>query len=396
MITRKALQLFRNSNAFIKMIDKQYDSAYGQTGAKIGSTLRIRIPNDYTVRTGQTAVVQNTVENQVTLTLASQVGNDVTFSSAERALSIDDFAERCLAPMINNLAGFVAVDVGSDVESIPNIVRAVDGSNNTITPTAATFLTAGAVLDRFSAPRDQRNLIVDPLTMARTVSALSGLFNPQDQIGKQYSKGMIFANTLGLDWSSDQNVRTHTTGTFTAGTMSGVANQTGSTLAVTSTTGTIVAGDIITVAGVISVNRVQKQSSGQLMQFVVTANVPAASTSIPIYPSLNPQIAGVNVAYQTVVASPAAGAAIAPVNVASETYRKNFAFHPTAFTMVSADLFLPTSAVQAAHREAYDGISIRCIDDFITLTDQNLTRTDFLYGHLAVRPEWSVVIGDAL
>ncbi len=396
MITRKAIQLFRNSNAFLKMIDRQYDSSYAIEGAKIGATLRIRLPNDYTIRTGQTAVVQNTTENQISLTLATQVGVDVSFSSSERALSLDDFADRVLAPMINNLAGAVSVDVMSGVEGIPNLVHNVDGSNNTITPTASTWLQAGAVLDRFSAPRDERNLLIDPLTMARTVAGLTGLFNPQDKLSKQYTKGLIFADTLGFDWAMDQSIKTHTAGTFTSGTVNATTGQTGSSIAVTSTTGTLVAGDIITFAGVYSVNRVQKQSTGQLMQFVVTAAVAGSSTAIPIYPALQPQVAGVNVAYQTVTASPAGSAAIAVVVNASETYRKNFGFHPTAATLATADLQLPTGAVLACHREAFDGVSIRCIDDYITSTDQWITRTDILYGYVWPRPEWAVIVGDAL
>lgn len=402
MITRKAIQLFRNSNAFIKMIDRQYDSSYAIEGAKIGATLRIRLPNDYTIRTGQTAVVQNTTENQVSLTLATQVGVDVSFSSSERALSLDDFADRVLAPMINNLAGAVAVDVMSGVENIPNLVHNVDGSNNTITPTATTWLQAGAVLDRFSAPRDERNIIIDPLTMARTVASLTGLFNPQEKVSRQYTKGLIFADTLGFDWAMDQDVRTHTSGGFATGTVNGTANQTGSTIAVTAITYALTAGDIITFAGVYSVNRVQKQSTGQLMQFVVTANVAAAGTAIPIYPALQPQVAGVNVAYQTVTASPAAGAVIAAVingtgqGAGPETYRKNFGFHPTAATLATADLQLPTGAVLACHREAFDGVSIRCIDDYLTATDQWLTRTDILYGYVWPRPEWAVIVADAL
>lgn len=378
------------------MIDKQYDDQYSKTGAKIGSALRIRLPNDYTVRVGTTAVVQNTAENQITLNVTNQVGVDVQFSSAELSLSLDDFATRCLAPMINNLAGYVAGDIMTGAEQIPNLVHAVDGSNNTITPTTATWLLAGATLDKFSCPRDQRNTIIDPITQSRVVSTLTGLFNPQDKISSQYKKGLIGMDVLGSDWSMDQTVRLHTAGTFASGTVNSTANQTGSTISVTSTTGILNAGDIITFAGVNSVNRVNKNSSGQLMQFVVTANVPAASTAIPIYPALLPPVSGANVAYQTVTASPAGSAAIAVVVNASEVYRKNFTFHPTAATMATADLQLPTSAVIAAHREAYDGISIRVVQDYLSATDQFLTRTDLVYGFVWPRPEWACIVADTV
>ena len=55
MITREAVRLWKNSNAFIKHVDMQYDDNFARTGAKIGTSLRIRLPNDFTVRTGPAA-----------------------------------------------------------------------------------------------------------------------------------------------------------------------------------------------------------------------------------------------------------------------------------------------------------------------------------------------------
>lgn len=394
-ITRKAIQLFRNSNAFLMLIDRQYDDQFGVEGAKIGDSLRIRLPNDYVVRTGQTAVPQATTENQVTLTVATQQGVDLSFSSKELALSLDDFSYRILAPAVNDLAGAVAVNVMSGAENIPNIVHKVDGSNNTLTPDSTTWLTAGAVLDRQSCPRTDRAIIVDPTTLARTVSSLTGLFNPQADISKQYKTGLIQQNVFGFDWAMDQTVLLHTAGTFASGTMNG-ANQTGSTLTVSAITGTLNVGDIITIANVFEVNRVTKASTGVLRQFVVTAPVANGGTSISIYPPLLPQVAGQNVAYQTVTSSPATNGSITvPVN-ASETYRKNFAFHPTAVTMVTAPLEMPTGAVVSTARETYDGISMRMVRDFITLSDTWLTRLDILYGWVWPRSEWACIVGDVL
>lgn len=394
-ITRKAIQLFRNSNAFLQMIDRQYDNSFGVVGAKIGSQLRIRLPNDYTVRVGATAVPQNTAENSVTLTVATQMGVDVSFPSTDLALSMDDFAYRILAPMVNELAAGVAVNIMAGVEGIPNFVHN-STAGATISPVAATWLQAGAVLDQNSCPRADRNIIIDPMTLSRTVSSLTGLFNPQSDISKQYKTGMIAQNVFGFDWAMDQTVILHTEGTFTTGAVSATANQTGSTITTTSQTGTLAVGDIITIAGVYQVNRVTKASVGSLQQFVITVAAPATSTSLSIYPPLLPQVSGQNVAYQTVTASPAAGAAIATPVAASEIYRKNFAFHPTAVCMATADLELPTGAVMSAGRESYDGISLRMVRDYITTTDTWLTRLDILYGWLWPRPEWAVIVADAV
>ena len=113
MITREAVRLWKNSNAFVQHVDMQYDDSFAKTGAKIGSSLRIRLPNDFTVRTGPAAQIQDTAEQSTTLVLATQKGVDVSFNSVDRTMSLDDFSRRILAPMVNNLSGAVAADVMS-------------------------------------------------------------------------------------------------------------------------------------------------------------------------------------------------------------------------------------------------------------------------------------------
>ena len=78
MITREAIRLWKNTNAFLQNIDTQYDDYYAQSGAKIGSNLRIRLPNDFVVTTGPGASVQDTAEQSVTLVLATQKHVDVS------------------------------------------------------------------------------------------------------------------------------------------------------------------------------------------------------------------------------------------------------------------------------------------------------------------------------
>jgi hypothetical protein len=397
MITREALRIFKNSNLFLRNIDSQYDDSFAKSGAKIGDTLRIRLPNEYTVRTGKVAAPQDTVERSIPLTVATQKGVDVKFSSAERALSLDDYSQRILLPAMNTLAGSIAVDIMQTVESASNLTfkgRNADGTGTIASPDASTWLDAGALLDMTSTPRanpkGMRKVILDPRTQARTVDSLKGLFNNQQKVGQQYKTGEMGIDTLGFDWGMDQTVIKHTNGTYSAGAVNG-AGQTGSALTVTAITGTFVKGDVISIAGVFGVNPVTKQSTGELRQFVVTANVAAGATTIPIYPAIIPG----NVAYGTVTASPANGALITLVGGAGVTYRKNFAFDPMAMTMATADLELPRG-VHEAYRETYDGVSMRLVTAYDVYNDDFITRLDVLYGYASIRPEWIVGVADVL
>ena len=406
MITREAVRLWKNSNEFIQHIDQQYDDQFAKTGAKIGTTVRIRLPNDFTVRHGPAAQVQDTSEQSTTLTLANQDGVDVSYSSVDRTMSLDDFSRRVLAPMVNNLAGDVAanimatVDGGGPAGGIARIVGNFDGAGNVQTPTAQTWLSAGAQLDLNSAPRGRRKLIIDPLTMARTVASLTGLLNPQGKIAEQYKSGQVASDTLGFDWYSDQTVIKHVTGAYTSAqatsaTVNG-ANQTGIAITINALAGTYALGDIVTFTNVNSVNRITKVSTQTPAQFVLTAAVANGGVTLNIYPALIPFAAGgVQVQYQTVDNSPANAADVIPATLASSVYRKNFAFVPEAITMATADLELPRGVHEAA-RESFDGISMRMISAYDIMTDQFITRLDVLWGSLIVRPEWMVAVPDVV
>jgi hypothetical protein len=398
MITREAVRLWKNSNAFLQNVDMQYDDSFAVSGAKIGTALQIRLPNDYIVVTGPALQVQDTIEQSTTLVLATQKHVDVSFSTQQRTMSLDDYSRRELAPMVNNLAGAVAVDLMSGIEGgICNWVAAQDAGNNILSPILSTYLQAGANLDINSAPIANRKVVNGPITEARVVASLAGLLNPQTQISDQYVTGRMY-DAAGFIWMKDQTNIIHTNGTLAqaSATVNG-AGQTGLSLTVNALAGTLNQGDIITIAGVNKVNRIEKADTGQLEQFVVTAPCAVNAVSIPIYPAIIPPVGGQPVQYQTVTASPANAAAVNPTNglAASVKYRKNFVYAPEAVTMAVADLEIPRN-VQESARESFDGISMRMITQYVIGTDQLPTRLDVLYGFLWVRPEWACVVADII
>lgn len=400
MITREAIRLFINSNAFIQNIDRQYDDQFAITGAKIGTTLRIRLPNDYIVTTGPGLSLQDTNEQQITLTLATQKHVDVAFTTAERTLSLDDYSQRVLKPKVNALCGGVASDIMNNLGEAPcNISYNADGANAVIKPTSEQYLLAGAMLDDNSAPmmgtRGDRKVVNDPWTDARVVNSLQGLFNPATPVTEQYMYGMM-KQGLGFSWFRDQTVIKHTTGSYNGAATVDGANQTGTAIDVSAIVGTLVTGDIITFDGVNAVNRVTKQTTGMLRQFVVTADVANGGTTINIYPAVVPAVGGSAVQYQTVTASPANGAPVLLVLNANQVYRKSIAYAPEGITMVTADLYMPTKGVIESARHQMDGVSMRALSAYLPGTDQVADRLDVLYGSLAVRPEWMVAVADKI
>lgn len=405
MITRYAIKLFLNTNYFIQNISRQYDDQFGIEGAKIGAQLRIRLPNDYTVTDGPGISLQDTSEQQVVLTVATQRHVDVAFTTAERTLSLDDYAERIMLPRVNVLTGNVAqtIMLGSE-GGVCNATANVDANNNILPVNEAPFVIGGAVLDDNSAPMmPGRKVVNDPHTDAKTMIALRGLLNPVTEISAQYRQGGM-RNGLGFEkWFRDQTVIKHTTGSLVTATVNGAA-QTGTLLNVNALGGTINQGDVFSIAGVFAVNRVTKASTGQLRQFVATANVAQGATQIPMYPALIPAASNVPYAslpytpqqYQTVTASPANNAVITPFANASVTYRKSIAYSPDAITMVVAPLWMPPGGkgVIEAARHTMDNVSMRSLVCYEPGTDQPVDRLDVLFGFYYVRPEWGNQVCD--
>jgi len=403
MITAEAVMLFKNSNLFIMNMDTQYDDQFAVDGAKIGDTLRIRLPSDFIVTDGPAMQLQDNTQQFTSLTVSSQKNVATPYTTAERTMSIDRYSELVMAPMVNALCGKVASTIMRGSEGgVCNLVANTDGAGNIISPTMDQFTGANAVLDDQGASMLDRRCVQDPTSDARTVSSLAGLLNPSQEVSAQFRSGMMKSG-LGYDrFFRDQTVIKHTTGTFSAGGTVNGGNQSTSTsggnITVNAITGTLKKGDIVTFAGVNAVNRVTKDSLGTLRQFVVTADVANGATSIPIYPGLIASSTGVaggpEQQYQTVDASPLNGAAMTLVTPAGSVYRKSLAYTQKAVTMASADLVMPKKAVEEAARTSYDGVSMRMLTDYLPMTDQLATRLDVLFGFKYIRPEWLCVIAD--
>jgi hypothetical protein len=112
-VTREALRILHQKLNFVGSIVREYDDSFAKSGAKIGDTLKIRLPNQYTVRSGATLSAQDTTESSVSLQVATQKGVDLNFTSVDLTLSLDDFSKRILDPAMSVLAANVEADAMS-------------------------------------------------------------------------------------------------------------------------------------------------------------------------------------------------------------------------------------------------------------------------------------------
>lgn len=383
-ITREALRILHSKLTFISNINRQYDSSFAKEGAKIGDSLKIRLPNQYTVRTGKTLSTQDTTETSTTLQVSTQKGVDVNFSSAELTLSLDDFSDRILEPAMARLASEIESDALSMYKDVYNLVGTA-GTVPTGSDALKTYLQARQKLNEALAPMDsKRTLHLLPTSMVEIVNSLKGLFADSKEISEQYKEGMM-GRSAGFDWYENTLLPTHTLGNKVASVTVSGASQTGSSLLVggTANNDTFKQGTVFTIAGVYQVHPETKTVMPNLQQFVVTSDVTATTTTATL--AISPAIV-TSGATQTVSASPANSAAITFVGSASTGYGQNLAFHKDAFAFATADLLMP-KGVDFARREIYDGISLRIVRAYDINNDNLPCRIDVLYGYKAIRPQ---------
>ena len=383
-ITKEALAILHQKLNFVGSINRQYDDQYAKSGAKIGNDLKIRLPNEFTVRTGATLSSQDVTETSVTLQVATQKGVDFTFSSEELTMHIDQFKERYIEPAMSVLASNIESDAFNMNNDVYNFVNGVGSAIS-----FSNITKAQKELTLNLAPYGDRNYMHDPQSVVDMLADTKGLFQDSGSIAKQYKDGLL-GRISGFDHYENTLVPTHTTGTAaaTTGYLVNGATQTGASLTVDTGSTTFLAGDIITLAGVNRVHPETKADTGVLQNFVVTSNSGASATSLAISPSISTSTGAQNVS-----GSPADNAAVSKVGGGNGAdWVDTLAYNKNAFCFATADLVLP-EGVDFSAREVLDGISMRIVRDYSISADTFPCRIDILYGYKTIRPEIACRVG---
>jgi len=390
--TKEVARILVNNLKFAANVNRSYDDAYVQAGAKVGYTVNARLPQRFTVTEGQALQTQGINDQYAPITLTHQKNVAYSWSTASMTQEIEEVRKRYVAPAATALANVIDYDglntVYTDVYQSVGVPGTTPSSN-------LTYLQANAKLTNSAVPSDGRVAVLDPTSMVTLSNANLALFNPSAQISEQYREGQFASRALGVsEWYEDANVAKFTTGSYTTSTpLINGASQTGSSLVTdgwASGAATLNKGDIFTIAGVYAVNPVSYASTGALQQFVVTAATTSVLTdmaALPISPSIitSGQL-------QTVTASPADNAAITVVGAGATTMTatvtsQSLLYHPDAFALVMADLHRPSSGAEATTVRSKElGVSIRMVQQYQIGTDSEPTRLDVLYGWATLRP----------
>lgn len=395
IIAQAAAVMLADELQFCKSVSKADESDFaGKNGYSSGDTIYISKPARFVPQTTQdiTSSIQDIKEEKAPLTLdiLSTIGLGTDSLEFAYDIQVEQYLKRVVKPAVSSLA--------QDIEK-QMLQKATQGTFNLVgTAGSTTFapddiLSAREKMNKFLCPKDNNRYFLHDSTAGRkAVGERKGLFQSSSNIAEQYKMGYV-GTADGFNWMENELLYTHTNGADVAVAVEAdvVAIATGaSTLGVDGVTSgaTIEKGSVFTIANVYSVHPITKVSTGQLQQFVVTADVTeTASNQVTI--AISPTIYGpTSGSLQNVDALPADEAAVTFVGSASTTYTQNLAFHKNAFRMASVPLIMPKNA-EFAEQRTVDGLTIAIVRDFDVLTRKMITRLDFLGGLCLERPEWA-------
>jgi hypothetical protein len=401
MIAKEGLAIAHEKGTFVSTVNRQYDDSFGRAGEKVGGTLRVREPNEYTVRTsGRVMDVQDQNESTQTITLATQYGVDMAFTSDELTLNTDDpsqverFSKRYIEPAMARLVSKIDGEcLSTATKAIYNLV----GTPGTVVGASGDTTALGlarAKLNQGLAPIDNnRSFQVDAVTMASISNAYKGLFLPENQLKKSFTEGFVGRNAMANFYENERTynhgVGSDVTGKTHASDAEVTDGGTSIKFAASSDDVNINAGDVFTIAGVYACHPETKASLGHLQQFVATA---AATTgACPISPATVLTGAKQNVcsaAGAQLAVTAFDNQAVTFVGTASTSYRNNLMYHRDAFTFVMADLPIMDDAHKCVSKR-YEDMSMRVWLASDIRNDQLLCRLDMLWGFHVFRPAWA-------
>lgn len=367
-----------------------YQDDFQNSGYKIGDTLQVRRQNNFIVGDGSTAVPQDIIETVENITVAHQYHALIAYTVQDLTLRIEDFSRMFIQPAIQNIITQMERDICSAAEQELYFFQGNAGSP--INSFNSVDLAGAKLLEQGVNIASDAYLAMTVRDGSSLKSALLNNFTPvfNEEIVRQSAIGHLSY----FDIFQSQNIVTHQAGAgptlfpgdalLVNGTVSS-----GNTIVLSGATISIanyfLPGDLISIAGVHSVNPLSRQSTGQNMQFVITA--PASSSgggaiTITVAPSI---ISATSSPLQNVDVPVPTGAAVTVV----PSYHVNVAYPARALDIVCPPLYKLQVPYASVAVDPETGLSLAVTQTGDILGYQNLMRIDILCGFLW-HPQYAV------
>ncbi len=381
LVSNTALAMFANNAPFVMTGSRIYQDDFQNSGYKIGDILQVRRQNNFIVGDGSTAVPQDIIETVENIVIAHQYHALIAYTVQDLSLRIEDFSRMFIQPAIQNIISQMERDISSSAELD---LYQFTGTPGTPINSFQTVDLAGAKLLEMGV-----NISSDAY-LAMTVrdgsslkSALLNNFTPvfNEDIVRQSAIGHLSY----FDIFQSQNIVNHVAGagpTLYASDplLINGAVSSGSVLimdgATISITNYFLPGDLISVSGVSSVNPLSRASTGQDMQFVVTAAANSSgggAVTVHVAPVI---ISDTSSPLQNVSNAIPDDAVV----TMEQSYHVNVAYPSRALDIVCPPLYKLQVPYSSVAIDPETGLSLAVTQSGDILGYQNLMRIDVLCG----------------
>lgn len=394
IILKEALMEFENNLALTKVARRTYDGKFNPT---TGNTIRIRKPTRYVVRTGRNLELQDIDEQYTNLTIQYQDGVDIAITSADLALKVDDFNRTVLSPAMVALANKVDTRLYGTTLAFSKFAGTAGTAPNSTDPVED----ANMMLNALGVPQDERYAMFKSNDASALRKGVKNYFNT-NLTTDVLLKGRI-GELANFDMYDVQNVIRPIFAYSSAGValanaaalgtvLINGANQSGYTLVMDGVlaSATIKKGTTFSITGVNSVNPLNRDDTGLLANFVVTADTTAdGSGNITLPIMIDDEPITLTGPYQSVTNLPADNAV---VNF-NQTHNKNIAFHRDAFAIATVPLNTSQNGVwqRNVRNPESTGLNIRMSRQYSINNDADVIRFDIFYG-VKCFPEFGGII----
>lgn len=381
LVSNTALAMFATNAPFVMTGSRMYQDDFTSSGYKIGDTLQVRRQNNFIVGDGSVATPQDILETVENITIAHQYHTLIAYTVQDLTLRIDDFSRIFIQPAIQDIISQMERDICASAEQE---LYFFSGTAGTPINSFTTVDLAGAKL------LEQAVNISSDAYLAMTVrdgSSLKGAL--LNQFTPVFNEEIVRQSAIGhlsyFDIFQSQNIVRHVAGagptlhsgdTLTVNGAVGSGNVIVLAGATASVTNYFLPGDLISIAGVHSVNPQSRASTGQNMQFVITAAANSSgggAVTITVAPSI---ISSTSSPLQNVDNAVPNGAVVTIV----PSYNVNVAYPSRALDIVCPPLYklqVPDASV-AVDPETGLSLAITQIGDILAY--QNYMRLDILCG----------------
>jgi hypothetical protein len=381
LVSNTALAMFAVNAPFVMTASRIYQDDFTSSGYKIGDTLQVRRQNNFVVGDGSTAVPQDIIESVENITVAHQYHALISYTVQDLTLRIEDFSRLFIQPAIQNIVTQMERNIGSAAELDLNFFTGTAGTP--INSFTAVDLAGAKLLEQGVNIASDAYLALSVRDGSSLKGALLNNFTPvfNEDIVKQSAIGHLSY----FDIFQSQNIVRHVAGAgprltpADALTVNG-AVASGNTIvlagATASVTGYFVPGDLISIAGVQSVNPLSRESTGQNMQFVIQS-VSDSSAGGAVTITVSPSIISASTSpLKNVSNAIPSGAVVTVVG----SYNVNVAYPSRGLDIVCPPLYklqVPYSSVAV---DPVTGLSLAVTQSGDILGYQNFMRIDLLCG----------------